>query len=35
LSPKNQQATLDDIEDQGSLAQNRENPEEMVYRIND
>jgi hypothetical protein len=34
LSPTNQQATLENIEDQGSIVRNRENPEEAVYRIN-
>jgi hypothetical protein len=34
LSPTNQQATLENIEDQGSIARNRENPEETVYLIN-
>jgi hypothetical protein len=32
--PTNQQATLEDIEDQGSIAWNRENLEEVVYQIN-
>jgi hypothetical protein len=34
LSPKNQQATLENIEDQGSIAWNKENLEEAVYQIN-
>ena len=34
LSPTNQQATLENIEDQGSIVRNRENPEEAVYWIN-
>jgi hypothetical protein len=34
LSPTNQQATLENIEDQGSIASNRENLEEVVYQIN-
>jgi hypothetical protein len=34
LSPTNQQATLENIEDQGSIAWNRENLEEVVYQIN-
>jgi hypothetical protein len=34
LSPTNQHATLEDIEDRGSIAQARERPEEVVYHIN-
>jgi hypothetical protein len=34
LSPTNQQATLENIEDQASIASNRENLEEVVYHIN-
>jgi hypothetical protein len=34
LSPTNQQATLENIEDQGNIASNRENLEETVYQIN-
>ena len=35
MSPTNQQATLENIEDQGSIVRNRENPKEAVYQIND
>jgi hypothetical protein len=34
LSPTNQQETLENIEDHGSVVQNRENPEEAIYQIN-
>jgi hypothetical protein len=34
LSPTNQQATLENIEDRGSIARPRERPEEVVYQIN-
>jgi hypothetical protein len=34
LSPTNQQATLENIEDQSSIASNRENLKEVVYHIN-
>jgi hypothetical protein len=34
LSPTSQHATLENIEDQESVARNRENPEETVYQIN-
>jgi hypothetical protein len=34
LSPTNQQETLENIEDQGSVVRNRENLEEVVYQIN-
>jgi hypothetical protein len=34
LSPKNQQATLENVEDQGSIAWNRKNLEEVIYQIN-
>jgi hypothetical protein len=34
LSPTNQQATLENIEDQGSVVRKRENPKEAVYQIN-
>jgi hypothetical protein len=34
LSPTNQQETLENIEDQGSIVWNRENLEEAVYQIN-
>jgi sulfur carrier protein ThiS len=34
LSPTNQHTTLENIEDQESVAQNREKPEEVVYQIN-
>jgi len=34
LSPTNQEETLENIKDQGSIAQNRENSEEAVYQIN-
>ena len=34
LSPTSQHATLENIEDETSVAQNREKPEEVVYQIN-
>jgi hypothetical protein len=34
FSPKNQQAMLENIEDQVSIARPRERPEESVYQIN-
>ena len=34
LSPTNQQATLENIEDRGSIAWPRERPEEVFYQIN-
>jgi hypothetical protein len=35
LSPTNQKATLENIENQGSIACNRENLKKDVYHIND